>query len=78
MSIETFLLERSLKTNFLCLCMKLDVEVQLNVGMCLIERLKVVETKTIKWTLTVAFEDHSPLSSLPIMGGGGQKGRTCS
>lgn len=37
----------------------------------LMERLKLVGTKTIKWTLTVAFEDHSPPLSLPIMSGGG-------
>lgn len=43
----------------------------LTMALGLIERLKVVETKTIKWTLTVAFEDHSPPPSLPIMSGGG-------
>lgn len=47
-------------------------------GLGLIERLKVVETKTIKWTVTVAFEDHSPPLSLPITSGGGRKERTCS
>ena len=55
---------------------KQDFGVELNVGMGMTERLKVVETKTMKWTLTVAFEDHSPPPSLLIMSRGGRKERT--
>lgn len=47
-------------------------------GMGLTERLKVVETKTMKWTLTVVFEDHSTPPSLLIMSRGGRKERTWS
>lgn len=60
----------------LYLRMKQDFAVEPNVAMGLTERLKVVQTKTIKWTLTVAFEDHSPPPSLLITSRGGGRGRT--